>query len=102
MRISDWSSDVCSSDLLRYRDEADVLQVCDSLFQATRRLLDLAVGHGIVVPREDLSAGHRTVLGIDEMHAYSVRNLADVRLVLDPLLRKIGRASCRERVCQYV
>src|SRR3546814_13918686 len=99
MRISDWSSDVCSSDLLRYRDEADVLQVCDSLFQATRRLLDLAVGHGIVVPREDLSAGHRTVLGIDEMHVYSVRNLADRSEE-----RRVGKecvSTCRSRWSPY-
>src|SRR3546814_1376771 len=69
MRISDWSSDVCSSDLggrgdprrgrggdVRYRD---------------RRLQD----------RDSRAAPARRWIGNEP---------------------KIGRASCRERVCQYV
>src|SRR3546814_10441876 len=66
MRISDWSSDVCSSDL---------------------RL----VGPGVDVLHEDVATLHV----VDE-------------LLVEPLEpgfvdgHEIGRASCRERVCQYV
>src|SRR3546814_10145999 len=67
MRISDWSSDVCSSDLSTA--EADLLALVETLNA------DAGV-HGILVqlplPKH-----------IDEQ-------------------KEIGRASCRERVCQYV
>src|SRR3546814_7981117 len=71
MRISDWSSDVCSSDLQPFhlRDVAED---------------EMAVA---VAPVEV----SRTDFGIDDQHALRMAG-AD----------KIGRASCRERVCQYV
>src|SRR3546814_10578499 len=81
MRISDWSSDVCSSDLLR----ADTLQA-DPGFKR-RTMTDL---HG---PLNDdlLQRGDRG------------EPIYEVRLQLEGLgYIKIGRASCRERVCQYV
>src|SRR3546814_4801841 len=64
MRISDWSSDVCSSDLLAPRPEWVKVQRDEG------------------VPVE--------------------KNL--YRFILKHSLKqqKIGRASCRERVCQYV
>src|SRR3546814_4972940 len=65
MRISDWSSDVCSSDLVR----------------SVRRA-------GFTVPR-----------------CGEVTDLTDHRGRTPHLAwrsREIGRASCRERVCQYV
>src|SRR3546814_3585022 len=72
MRISDWSSDVCSSDLI---DGADPRAI-PHLVHRVRRLFDLDA---------DPAPVHRV--------------FAD-----DPLLArgKIGRASCRERECQYV
>src|SRR3546814_2987828 len=74
MRISDWSSDVCSSDL------RDV----------------------------DITAGKRTRRDRDRQRR--VRTDAeqaggpgfDGDRGLDRLFEEIGRASCRERVCQYV
>src|SRR3546814_8579760 len=69
MRISDWSSDVCSSDLL------DLVVVgCDVL-----------VGDRPVEPESVTRAG------LEIVGAVSKRDPA-----------QIGRASCRERVCQYV
>src|SRR3546814_10112217 len=65
MRISDWSSDVCSSDLPRRDDDAEVL--------------------GVVA--EDPAVA-----------AVAVRRLDGARVHVE----EIGRASCRERVCQYV
>src|SRR3546814_8958158 len=84
MRISDWSSDVCSSDLIEAR-----LLDRDALRQrvALARHVD-AVEFGV----------HRRVelcLHADEAH-----------VVLDPPRRgahaEIGRASGRERMGQYV
>src|SRR3546814_9585519 len=65
MRISDWSSDVCSS--------------------------DLEIHH----PGREIGAAQARHVGIDGepgQHRRSVEAGA----------QQIGRASCRERVCQYV
>src|SRR3546814_10578221 len=72
MRISDWSSDVCSSDL--------VLAAAG----AVAHLRDVAL-------KEDQQ---------DRVH-FGRRDRPDLQLAA---LREkeIGRASCRERVCQYV
>src|SRR3546814_5748265 len=77
MRISDWSSDVCSSDL------------------ALRRLL---ANPRRCAPRDRSSAGDA------EWAADAGANDAAVALVVQVSrwLPEIGRASCRERVCQYV
>src|SRR3546814_2385951 len=82
MRISDWSSDVCSSDL-------------DARFAAELQLASAALGDVEPRPAEDADRG----VGV----------VTDQRIVLDDARRgrrrrigEIGRASCRERVCQYV
>src|SRR3546814_9466969 len=105
MRISDWSSDLCSSDLDIGKEKA--------------------VGTGPQVP-EQIHArqkGHRAhVLAGEEVAPAPARGLAfPIRLgglrlqparrfvhpraqegQRDGKNREIGRASCRERVCQYV
>src|SRR3546814_7159592 len=68
MRISDWSSDVCSSDL--------ALRVA---------ALDLQLGQGL------------QLLGLVFGHVHD-----EIFAARDHLGHQIGRASCRERVCQYV
>src|SRR3546814_9430429 len=84
MRISDWSSDVCSSDLIalltRRPRNADVvaLSYC--------RLLVLS------------AADFRRLLDADPELRRSIDRVARRRLGQ----AEIGRASCRERVCQYV
>src|SRR3546814_3270963 len=78
MRISDWSSDVCSSDLVA-GDRVDHRPRPDP----DRHFPALAgVGHG------DLRGDPGT------------RDAGLLRRVRPG--RQIGRASCRERVCQYV
>src|SRR3546814_3691260 len=85
MRISDWSSDVCSSDL--GGDALDVL-----LRHARRRLVE------------------QQQLGLQRQGGGDLQGpLAAVRQLAGRRLGKggeadleIGRASCRERVCQYV
>src|SRR3546814_8741588 len=69
MRISDWSSDVCSSDLIAQVPAAQNLPIRPF------------GGIGEIMPR----IGRIIALG------------AQVAVI-----GEIGRASCRERVCQYV
>src|SRR3546814_5777503 len=83
MRISDWSSDVCSSDL--HRSEI-------------RRALDP------VVPLGCHPGERRRQEGAAEAVADDVR-IPLARGAFHRVERRqwqIGRASCRERVCQYV
>src|SRR3546814_4859621 len=70
LRISDWSSDVCSSDLVGVDDGHFAIKV-------TRN-----VGGKLV--------------------SSSIRSQAWVGRQTTASFGKIGRASCRERVCQYV
>src|SRR3546814_9448253 len=78
MRISDWSSDVCSSDRLR-ETVANGLQP-------------------VTAPLDDEDAMKRDVrVEIAQMVRSIGRAKAEIAAI-----KKIGRASCRERVCQYV
>src|SRR3546814_2556780 len=83
MRISDWSSDVCSSDLFSIEDlnQLHVLVVEDN--DHMRQLITTIL----------------RILGVAEVKAAPNSGPA-----LEMLRRgyQIGRASCRERVCQYV
>src|SRR3546814_6932362 len=77
MRISDWSSDVCSSDLL-------------GVSPATIRNDMAALEDEGYITQPHTSAGR---VPTDRGYRLFVDRLSTV---------KIGRASCRERVCQYV
>src|SRR3546814_11539068 len=93
MRISDWSSDVCSSDLRGHvRDflqQVHVLGVPGELEVAD---------HG----REWRAAEGAVLLLVDFLEQLRLVEVRGVLEVLDQFLLEIGRASCRERVCQYV
>src|SRR3546814_12087141 len=106
MRISDWSSDVCSSDLATAATIAEAYDAalkCDDVSAfggiiAVNRPLDAATAELIsgifteVVCAPDADADARAVFA-------KKKNL---RLLLTGgLPDQIGRASCRERVCQY-
>src|SRR3546814_17663002 len=89
MRISDWSSDVCSSDLLgRLFDSLSGL----NLTAGARYTFDSTEGHAHI---------NQTALGVlttvDTAYDASVKDQA-----LTYTLGQIGSAACRERVCQYV
>src|SRR3546814_4784409 len=92
MRISDWSSDVCSSDLEqpvgRGRDDAGVDPV---LAAAVPPVRDAA--------RDQVMASTSASL---DLPASMPADWRDYFALLKPRVMKIGRASCRERVCQYV
>src|SRR3546814_18215170 len=98
MRISDWSSDLCSSDL----DGLNLtcLGYSKSNLQANATIMDVSM--------KDNSTADMNLkcdsLNIDlqdkaDARIYSVSRTSNVQLQKNA---KIGRASCRERVCQYV
>src|SRR3546814_1919203 len=80
MRISDWSSDVCSSDLEIYEMQAR------AVFEAAS---DVAA-----------ETGEPVVPEIMVPLVATARELEIIKGVIDAAA-EIGRASCRERVCQY-
>src|SRR3546814_2854875 len=87
MRISDWSSDVCSSDL------------------GTNTYLDLVGEHtAYSVFPEALSTSQNVRFGfvLDYDALVAKVGLAANGHMHWVAIEKIGRASCRERVCQYV
>src|SRR3546814_19680620 len=89
MRISDWSSDVCSSDLLqahlaRHRDGGDGVQrVVASEHRQVQAIQARGMG-AAAVGQLDIE-GEAAVVDADVLGAVEV-----------------GRASWRERVCEYV
>src|SRR3546814_7715343 len=95
MRISYWSSDVCSSDLGavevdRAGDQDRAVAVIDTQ-SCVRRAphLDIAAE----VERPFVAAAVGTAQGVSLLRI--------LRLVLEEY-EELGRASCRERVCKYV
>src|SRR3546814_2364708 len=82
MRISDWSSDVCSSDLSGLVAPIDGAQILETLNAAEVGCAEIAPALGEALQRSIQTARFRP-------HRRGTRD-------------EIGRASCRERVCQYV
>src|SRR3546814_13330026 len=93
MRISDWSSDVCSSDLKGAGEIIDRLTATGKLKPEAAFAARLAVA---ALGRPDTATGE-TVLSAPISLRQGMLYLGPI-----PLVPKIGRASCRERVCQYV
>src|SRR3546814_13216101 len=93
MRISDWSSDVCSSDL-DPDVSIDVEELAGGAVSGVRRVdvvfTELERGYPIV--GELRVFGDGPILELAPKLEWSVTEYE----------YEIGRASCRERVCQYV
>src|SRR3546814_5270886 len=104
MRISDWSSDVCSSDL--------PVSLRDAGAQADFAALDLdaaiVAAYGLILPVPILVAPRHGCLNVHGSILPRWRGAAPVQRAIlagdemTGVTIKIGRASCRERVCQYV
>src|SRR3546814_20752218 len=91
MRISDWSSDVCSSDLR--------LQVGIAQRISRRRMGEAVVDLAPACVVEAQSRfGHAREFADQPLALIGSRRLERHVEHCEP----IGRASCRERVCQYV
>src|SRR3546814_5366056 len=92
MRISDWSSDVCSSDLT----SVVVIAVPAILRRAGRVVGARASGDAAVIDEFRHRQGGRA--GAVE-HLHEAAGAEDSRCAVRC---KIGSAACRERVCQEV
>src|SRR3546814_10449853 len=103
MRISDWSSDVCSSDLIL------VVAACVAI--ATR------AGHPALVPQILVEGGLAAAAGVavfavlrmgrwrglaPHLQVRAIACAAVAMAASQLTLLQIGRASCGERVCPYV
>src|SRR3546814_15874399 len=109
MRISDWSSDVCSSDLAPYWD-AEARGAFFGLTRATGAAeMARAALEAVCYQTRDLLEAMRAD-GADSLETLRVdggmvandwmlQMLADI---LGVAVEQNGRASCGERVCQYV
>src|SRR3546814_16227612 len=114
MRISDWSSDVGSSDLPDSLQalRADVEQQVDGRHVWLECAVELGVGGVLVVVIDDLDAvGFERAGGFDVVPGAGGGKIdiaaqcladADQQVCIGPPGLEIGRASCRERGCQYV
>src|SRR3546814_14071666 len=111
MRISDWSSDVCSSDL-------PFVLAFLSLLGRIGELVE-SIGHDQTAVRGELTAVGTKI--VDRLFAWSwpaPSPLNEVAFAANAFYRTVyrrhvralvaveslkrGKASCRERVCQYV
>src|SRR3546814_17337879 len=95
MRISDWSSDVCSSDLRERRPVA--LRNADHAMQIMENFELLVTSVGL---RRDASAEYNE--GQLEKYFAATPDCAARRARVDHVFDQIGRASCRESESQYV
>src|SRR3546814_19276339 len=91
MRISDGSSDVCSSDL-RADEEGGIL--ADAADAVVHRAAEAEVG------KEGGGGQTAVAAGGEILRGHRPQPLVQLRCRNGA--RGIGRASCRERVCQYV
>src|SRR3546814_17486591 len=95
MRISDWSSDVCSSDLQ--------IQLCESpdgQYDAAHEAAGPARGRRTSMNRILPALAVAVLLAAPA--ALAAETAAPADRAPPPKAPSIGRASCRERVCQYV
>src|SRR3546814_15780953 len=118
MRISDWSSDVCSSDLLGYRanwldrlqragfpDTEKVWRRYVSNYIGALRMIDDQVARMLDFMGKQGLLDNTIIVRVADHGDYLMEyGLARKGVGLPELLThiQIGRESCRERVCQYV
>src|SRR3546814_10359909 len=98
MRISDWSSDVCSSDLGKSMGASLVVNSLSKHIGGHGNALGGTVTDTGLYDwsdyrniAESYRKGKPTSWGLTQIKKKGLRDMGE-----------IGRASCRERVCQYV
>src|SRR3546814_3797187 len=98
MRISDWSSDVCSSDLRQFELWWIPTPIFDGLI-----MRHLNIRFQVLIPMVSIGFCYRPG-GL--MQAWFTREEAKNHLHhnrgMSRASLKIGSGTCRERVCQYV
>src|SRR3546814_7337718 len=107
MRSSDWSSDVCSADLgdLADRDWGSPARRRDSIADLIDRAHAGIDAHKVRFATTVVVIGaHREICVFESLAEFAVRDAetGEFRRVWFDHKRQIGRASCRESVCQSV
>src|SRR3546814_2667522 len=101
LRISDWSSDVCSSDLILLDrlalqaalvEQAAIFRLVIVVPAELREITQILEARHVPVQHDVFGDIGYVFLGFERL-------LLDIDAIDQ---RQIGRASCRERVCQYV
>src|SRR3546814_9610913 len=105
MRISDWSSDVCSSDLLKFvtaNNYFEALSAQDTAVELSGQLKTIAVS--LMKIANDLRwMNSGPLAGLGEIELPTLQPGSSIMPgKVNPVIPEIGRASCRERVCKYV
>src|SRR3546814_5861889 len=110
MRISDWSSDVCSSDLLSNAQQEKLQLFNDRVRTLHQSLVNKSKS---IQEQQSLLANNDIILIPVVVHILwntAAENLSNTQIqsqidVLNEDFRRLntenGRASCRERGCQY-
>src|SRR3546814_17551581 len=92
MRISDWSSDVCSSDLQTFAESHE--RRLEAMRRLTRNVVREPDGSWIIAPDH-----------LDRAAAHEAARTKDRPVIVDslsPLPLELGRASILDRVCRSV
>src|SRR3546814_6544025 len=102
MRISDWSSDVCSSDLFT---AGGIATPADAAMMMQLGAEGVFVGSGIFKSGNPAQRAEAIVKGTTffddpDVVAKVSRGLGEAMVGINVEDIQIGRASCRERVCQ--
>src|SRR3546814_3814399 len=99
MRNSDWSSDVCSSDLGGRRSKRDSAE-----YETLLRWVEAGVAYGspeLRVSRIQVEPADQLLSGTNQTVQLRVTAFLSDGTEQD-VTKQIGRASCRERVCNNV
>src|SRR3546814_1031375 len=106
MRISDWSSDVCSSDLIRLDPQkVDVKAFPFNTVSYLTADFELGFDAAVTILVGENGTGKSTLIeAIAQAAGFSSQGGSQDHRTGGPDTgnAKIGRASCRERVCQSV
>src|SRR3546814_15905766 len=98
MRISYWSSDVCSSDLIL----KSPLTACAVMLQSTGAICYANFVIRLILPLELQRHFQMKLSGSSTSTTLALSSPTQPGLMNTQLERQIGTASCRESVCPYV
>src|SRR3546814_7134309 len=114
MRISDWSSDVCSSDLRRGQcaaaqpGEAVNIGAASQASGVSQRMIRHYEKIGLIPAPLRRDSGYRDYADADVHRLRFIANardlgfpIEDIRDLLGLWSNKTGKATCREKVVQY-
>src|SRR3546814_12410462 len=101
MRISDWSSDLCSSDLDAWTEDIERCEEQFDAFSERQKLQTTFHGGSPITPAALVCQRDRGANASCERERSHLSRLWPAGRMA-PETGQIGRASCRERVCQYV